>query len=84
MAQPAVLSQATGMIDGNSPPWLWPNAWKWNELDGTANIPVSTEELDVSMEEDFNWQDWQQSIRGFELDNGLGTGMMGGGFSGGV
>ncbi|KAK9420782.1 putative Zn(2)-C6 fungal-type domain-containing protein [Seiridium unicorne] len=84
MSQPAVLAQATGMLDDNPPPWLWPNAWKWNDADATANLPLNTEEVDVNMEEDFNWQDWQQSIRGFELDAGLGSGMAGGGFSGGV
>ncbi|KAI4593423.1 hypothetical protein KJ359_009313 [Pestalotiopsis sp. 9143b] len=84
MTQPAVLPQATGMVDDNVPPWLWPNAWKWNDTDASGNAVPNPQEVDVNMEEDFNWQDWQQSIRGFELDAGLGTGMTGGGFSGGV
>lgn len=84
MPQSDVLNQATGMLDNNPPPWLWPNAWKWNDTDATANLPTPVDDVDVNMEEDFNWQDWQQSIRGFEIDAGLGTGMTGGGFSGGV
>lgn len=84
MTQPAVLSQATGMVDENPPPWLWANAWKWNDTDANGNLVSTTPDVDVNMEEDFNWQDWQQSIRGFEIDAGLGTGMTGGGFSGGV
>jgi hypothetical protein len=84
MPQSNVLSAATGMVDENPPPWLWSNAWKWNEQDATANMPAGVDDGDMTMEEDFNWQDWQQSIRGFELDAGLGMGMSGGGFSGGV
>ncbi|KAH6657064.1 fungal-specific transcription factor domain-containing protein, partial [Truncatella angustata] len=71
MQQPAVPSQPTGILDDNPPPWLWPNAWKWNDVDATPNMPANTantEDVDVNMEEDFNWQDWQQSMRGFELD----------------
>ncbi|KAH8682010.1 fungal-specific transcription factor domain-containing protein [Xylariales sp. PMI_506] len=84
MPQSAVLAAATGMVDDNPPPWLWSDAWKWNEADSGVARPVS--DTDVPMEDDFNWQDWQQSLRGFEVDAGLGMGLApsGGGFSAGL
>lgn len=83
--QSAVLAAATGMTDDYQPPWLWSEAWKWNEQEANANnVPPVVDDGDMAMEEDFNWQDWQQSVRGFELDAGLGMGMSSGGFSGGV
>ncbi|KAI0127039.1 fungal-specific transcription factor domain-containing protein [Xylariales sp. AK1849] len=88
MPPSTVLAQGTGMADDNPPPWAWPDAVKWNDPAATTNgaaIPT-IDEGDVNMDEDFDWQDWQQSIRGFELDAGLGLGINGSGtgFSGGV
>ncbi|KAI1863130.1 hypothetical protein JX265_001443 [Neoarthrinium moseri] len=89
MPQSSVLAAATGMVDDNPPPWLWSDAWKWNDPQATTNaasnaIIPTVDEGDINMDEEFDWQDWQQSIRGFELDSGFGIGMSGGGFSGGI
>jgi hypothetical protein len=88
MLQSSVLAAAAGMdtpVDDNPPPWLWPNVWNWNDTDATATV-APTDDVEVNMDEDFDWQDWQQSVRGFQLDAGLGTGLtgQGPGFSSGL
>ncbi|KAK6849777.1 bikaverin cluster transcription factor bik5 [Apiospora arundinis] len=65
----------------------------WNWVPGAANgvpalaAPVAlSDDVDVNMDEDFNWQDWQQSIRGFEQDAAAARGLpnFNGGFTGGL
>ncbi|KAK8856285.1 fungal-specific transcription factor domain-containing protein [Apiospora arundinis] len=84
-------SETTPQLD-NPPPWLWSDAG-WNWVPGAANgvpalaAPVAlSDDVDVNMDEDFNWQDWQQSIRGFEQDAAAARGLpnFNGGFTGGL
>ncbi|KAK8035440.1 Bikaverin cluster transcription factor bik5 [Apiospora rasikravindrae] len=65
--------------------------WNWgpNASGPPANLttPVALpDDIDVNMDEDFNWQDWQQSIRGFEMDAAAAAGVPNfhGGFTGGI
>ncbi|ORY57779.1 fungal-specific transcription factor domain-containing protein [Pseudomassariella vexata] len=82
---PATSAGMNSFVDDNPPPWLWSHTWGTSSADVTANLPA-VDDGDVNMEEDFNWQDWQQSIKGLEMDAGVGMGMPGrsGGFSGGI
>ncbi|KAM5355299.1 hypothetical protein ACJ41O_001945 [Fusarium nematophilum] len=51
--------------DDNPPPYLWPDAF------GSMNTSFdNTASDDVDMlADDFNWQDWSQSIRGLEMES---------------
>lgn len=44
------------------PPWMWPD----NGLGAASNMPG--EDLDVNMDEGFDWQNWQESLGRFELE----------------
>lgn len=86
----------TSMQDDHPPPWLWPNMFEnvtpnnngggnnnsTNSGDSTAGNTPTVNDVDINMDEDINWQNWQESIRGFEMDTGLGIGRAGfmGGF----
>ncbi|OBR09800.1 Fungal specific transcription factor domain-containing protein [Colletotrichum higginsianum IMI 349063] len=58
-SQPTVASS----ISDNQPPWLWSDPF-------TSINNASTDAMDVNMDnlDDFNWQNWQESIKGFEMD----------------
>lgn len=74
------VSTAVPPEDDNQPPWLWPNLWT-SGYTNTSVHPIAADDVDMNMDDDFNWQDWQQSVRGFEMNSGVGTGRTGGGFS---
>lgn len=44
------------------PPWMWPD----NGLGAASTMPG--EDLDVNMDEGFDWQNWQESLGRFELE----------------
>lgn len=74
---------AESLVDDNPPPWLWPNnGWNWNEQAAVPSAVPVLDDGDVNMDEEFDWQDWQQTIRGFGMDGTSGIG--GGGFVGGI
>ncbi|WYZ44617.1 hypothetical protein EsH8_VII_001053 [Colletotrichum jinshuiense] len=62
-SQPSIASS----LSENQPPWLWSDPFTSinNRFD---NVP--TDAMDVNMDnlDDFNWQNWQESIKGFEMD----------------
>jgi len=61
-------SMASPLQDHNNlPPWMWPVA----DPPRLQNLPM--EDLDVNMDEGFDWQNWQESLGRFELE-GSGTG----------
>ncbi|KAJ0158109.1 putative transcriptional regulatory protein [Colletotrichum tanaceti] len=53
-------------IGDNQPPWLWSDPFT------SINNTSSADSMDVNMDnlDDFNWQNWQESIKGFEMDPG--------------
>ncbi|KAL1875312.1 hypothetical protein VTK73DRAFT_10149 [Phialemonium thermophilum] len=54
---------ALHLKESNPPPWLW------NADTGSGNlVETSLDDLDMNMDEGFDWQNWQQSIRGFEME----------------
>ncbi|RYO98086.1 hypothetical protein DL764_007216 [Monosporascus ibericus] len=67
------------VLDDHLPPWLWPtstcNQW-YASTPGSGNAAAAKTpalgDLDVNMDEDvdINWQNWQESIRDFEMDAG--------------
>lgn len=55
----------------NRPPWLWPSSSTSASNPTTALV----DDIDVNMDEGFDWQNWQESIRGFEMEtNGAAAG----------
>lgn len=66
-AFPGATPNAAAGGAGDLPPYLWPGAAPF------SHFPVQREDGsadDVDMiEEEFNWQDWSQSIRGMEMEN---------------
>ncbi|KAJ9136651.1 All development altered-3 [Pleurostoma richardsiae] len=67
---------------GWGPPWMWAASSGYDPASTAAEsqqlqqqlspgLPElqPTDDVDVAMDEDFNWQDWGQSIRGFEVEN---------------
>ncbi|KAK1752666.1 fungal-specific transcription factor domain-containing protein [Echria macrotheca] len=67
---PALSNPAVILKDHrNLPPWMWPDNGMSDPF-GMPNIPA--EELDVTMDETFDWQNWQESLGKYELD-GNGT-----------
>ncbi|KAK8058240.1 fungal specific transcription factor domain-containing protein [Apiospora phragmitis] len=85
-------AKSTPQLDNNPPPWLWPEAgWNWGPgasgPPANLTIPMALpDDIDVNMDEDFNWQDWQQSIRGLDMDAAAAAGIPNfhGGFTGGI
>lgn len=83
---------STNLRDDNPPPWLWPGLWdpmptnpnnnpsnnsNNSNASSTAGNTPAVNDVDINMDEDINWQNWQESIRGFEMDTGLGIGRAG-------
>ncbi|KAJ1330831.1 proline utilization trans-activator [Microdochium nivale] len=75
-AQP---DQNAVMSDG-TPSWLWANQWAGGLPGEGANMDYLDQ--DINMDEDFSWQNWQDTLRGFDADNTLGIGRPG--FTGGI
>ncbi|RYO76316.1 hypothetical protein DL766_009625 [Monosporascus sp. MC13-8B] len=83
-------ADAGAVRDDHPPPWLWPtstsNGWYTLTPDSGNAAAVkgpALDDVDVNMDEEINinWQNWQESIRGFEMDTGMGlrrTPFMGG------
>ncbi|RYP18681.1 hypothetical protein DL765_003816 [Monosporascus sp. GIB2] len=83
-------ADAGAVRDDHLPPWLWPtstsNEWYTSTPDSGNAAAVTgpaLDDVDVNMDEEIsiNWQNWQESIRGFEMDTGMGlrrTPFMGG------
>ena len=81
---PTTPGNSSGDQDDNLPPWLWATsiANLTNEggvggrtgsgtLMPTGPVP---HDVDVNMDDDINWQNWQESIRGLDMDTGMGIG----------
>ncbi|KAK1962987.1 fungal-specific transcription factor domain-containing protein [Colletotrichum sublineola] len=47
----------------NQPPWLWSDPFT-----SINNVPADSMDVNMDNLEDFNWQNWQESIKGFEMD----------------
>jgi hypothetical protein len=64
---------AAPLPDDDYPPvWLW-NTRHVPEPDEPANAALGGEDGDVNMDEGlegFDWQNWQESIRGYEMETG--------------
>ncbi|RYP45879.1 hypothetical protein DL768_007836 [Monosporascus sp. mg162] len=73
-------TDAEAVLDDHLPPWLWPPSTS-DELyasnPGSSNAAAAKApalgDVDVNMDEEFNinWQNWQESIRDFEMDTGM-------------
>lgn len=79
-ATTGVPSNTLASPDDNLPPWLWgQDMWGPGNLGsraagGTAvSAGAAMNDVDVNMDEDINWRNWQESIRGLEMDTGMGT-----------
>ncbi|KXJ96259.1 fungal-specific transcription factor domain-domain-containing protein [Microdochium bolleyi] len=69
------------LLGDNPSSWLWTNQWTGGPTGGSgANMDGLDQ--DVNMDEDFSWQNWQDTLRGFDSDNTLGIGRPG--FMGGI
>ena len=78
---PTAPGNSTRDPDADLPPWLWgtapisdgtiPNRTGSGSLMPTGPVP---HDVDMSMDDDINWQNWQESIRGLEMDTGIGIG----------
>jgi len=79
----AMLNQPPSMASmaENPPSWLWADQWAGNLADGNATSTGGVDP-DVNMDEDFSWQNWQDTLRGFDTDGTLGIGRPG--FMGGI
>ena len=67
LAQSQNPSSSTPLVDAikttNPPPWLWGETTA--PAAGAAGLPnMQVDDVDINMDEDFNWQDWGQSIPG--------------------
>ncbi|KAK1528554.1 fungal specific transcription factor domain-containing protein [Colletotrichum costaricense] len=58
-SQPTVASS----LGDNQPPWLWSDPFT-----SINNVPVDSMDVNMDNLDDFNWQNWQESIKGFEMD----------------
>jgi hypothetical protein len=82
-AAPMNGSQTSGglIVDDYPPPYLWsapevrlPVHSEETSIDGRtqlANLPL--DDVDVNMDDGFDWQDWHENLRGFELAGGGGV-----------
>jgi len=57
--------QQSPLKEDHRPAWLWPSD-SGLALNRFPSAPA--EDIDVNMDEGFDWQNWQESIRGFELE----------------
>ena len=76
-AMAGVPGNTLGIQDDNLPPWLWGNSMfgestMSSRAEGETVVPA-VNDVDVNMDEDINWRNWQESIRGLEMDTGMGT-----------
>ncbi|KAK3936404.1 fungal-specific transcription factor domain-containing protein [Diplogelasinospora grovesii] len=72
---PSIMSMMASppLKDDNPPPWLWPGALPGtdtgagmsSEIDQFANVPGVVDDMDVNMDEGFDWQNWQESLNRF-------------------
>ncbi|KAE9574851.1 Bikaverin cluster transcription factor bik5 [Colletotrichum fructicola] len=62
-SQPQIASS----LSDNQPPWLWSDPFTSinNRFD---DVPMDTMDVNMDNLDDFNWQNWQESIKGFEMD----------------
>ncbi|OLN81899.1 putative transcriptional regulatory protein C139.03-like protein 10 [Colletotrichum chlorophyti] len=62
-SQPPIASS----IGDNQPPWLWSDPFTSinNRFD---DVPLDAMDVNMDNLDDFNWQNWQESIKGFEMD----------------
>ncbi|KAH7034549.1 fungal-specific transcription factor domain-containing protein [Microdochium trichocladiopsis] len=68
----------TPLLSENPPSWLWTEQWGSGPVGGN----VEGVDPDVNMDEDFSWQNWQDTLRGFDTEGTLGIGRTG--FMGGI
>ena len=54
----------TPVNDDNLPPWLWPATGSPDIL----RMPYMNEDMDINMDEGFDWQTWQESLGRYELE----------------
>lgn len=59
----------TAGLEENLPPWLWPPTTGSNDL---LNVPnqIDLEDIDVNMDEGFDWQTWQERLGRYEVSGG--------------
>jgi hypothetical protein len=59
----------TAGFEENLPPWLWPPTTGSNDL---LNVPnqIDLEDIDVNMDEGFDWQTWQERLGRYEVSGG--------------
>lgn len=63
-------------LKDNPPPWLWGRSNEQNTQAGqVSGMPIEADDVDVNMDENFDWQNFGESLKGFEMENG---GMAGG------
>nr|XP_036574332.1 transcriptional regulatory protein C139.03-like protein 10 [Colletotrichum truncatum]KAF6780747.1 transcriptional regulatory protein C139.03-like protein 10 [Colletotrichum truncatum] len=62
-SQPQIASS----VNDNQPPWLWSDPFTSinNRFD---DVPMDAIDVNMDNLDDFNWQNWQESIKGFEMD----------------
>ncbi|KZL80568.1 fungal specific transcription factor domain-containing protein [Colletotrichum incanum] len=58
-SQPTVASS----LGDNQPPWLWSDPFT-----SINNVPADSMDVNMDNLDDFDWQNWQESIKGFEMD----------------
>src|SRR3569833_448951 len=56
------------MLKDHPPPWLW------DPYSQTSQFGSSSDDMDVAMDDGIDWQNFGENLRGFELQNGGGTG----------
>jgi hypothetical protein len=77
-APPAVSVAAAPVKDDNPPPWLWSDPFtvmntKFDDIPTPAG-DAADENMDVDgEEEDFDWRNWQESMKSFEMDSSGGV-----------
>jgi hypothetical protein len=68
-----VSSESTGqppsvLRPGHTPPWLWSDAFPTVNDDRLGNVQIDDVDMNMDMDE-FNWQNWQESIKGLEMQS---------------
>ncbi|KAK4129768.1 hypothetical protein N657DRAFT_560927 [Parathielavia appendiculata] len=70
MAQaPAPAANGGGVVEESLPPWLWPVPTNGSP-DILRNLPniMGAEDMDMAMDEGFDWQTWQESLGRYEVE----------------
>lgn len=64
--QPGIV-QTPALNEDNLPPWLWPATGSPPDI---LRMPsnMNAEEMDINMDEGFDWQTWQESLGRYELE----------------